>query len=152
MIVVCEGNPFLAIVHVLDILVNSRSCLEINSMLLMESVVSIQFQICRLIETQTATPPSEQQSETLGVNIGQSHWRWNRLMGGTMMKTKGAFIQVVDPEIKLEIIGQPFYVFTSDELRALAASLFSTISIEDRSRLPSLRKRTDNFPYRSGGK
>jgi len=117
-------------------------------MLLMESVVSIQFQICRLIETQTATPPSEQQSETLGVNIGQSHWRWNRLMDGAMMKAKGAFIQVVDPEIKLEII----YVFTSDELRALAASFFSTISIEDRSRLPSLRKRTDNFPYRSGGK
>ena len=108
-------------------------------------IVSIQFQICRLVETPITNP------DVFGNKTGQTQWRWNRLMDGAMIKTKGSCIQAVDPDIKLEKVGEPFYVFTTDELRALAAALFNTISMEERSRLPCLRKRTDNFPYRSGG-
>lgn len=40
------------------------------------------------------------------------------------------------------------YLFKADELRGLAASLFSSISQDERARIPTL-KRTDLFPYRS---
>ena len=60
-------------------------------------------------------------------------------------------MQVVDPPIIMEKVGEPCYVFTSDELQTLAASIFSSISVKYRGHLPSLHKQTDHFPYCSNG-
>jgi len=138
-LVVCENHIFLAIVLVNDIVFDLKSCLEIDTDLLTESVVTIQFQICQL--TELGYPGDEQITE----------WRWNRLMEHKVLKTRGAFIQVIDPTIVLETAGEPVYSFQSEELCILAASLLAFIPLEDRSRLPILNKHTDHFPYRSGG-
>jgi len=110
--------------------------------MLMEPTVTIQFQICQLVEMREEDPDS----------ISGTEWRWNRVMESKNLKTCGAFIQVIDPVILTEKIGEPIYSFRSADLRALGASLLGSISLEDRARLPSLRKWTSHFPYRSGGK
>jgi hypothetical protein len=72
-------------------------------------------------------------------------------MKSKVLKTHGAFIQVIDPTILTEKAGKPIYSFRSTDLRTLGASLLSSLSLEDCSRLPLLRKRTTHFPYHSGG-
>jgi hypothetical protein len=52
--------------------------------LLTEPIVTIQFQICQL--TEHGCPGDKQITE----------WRWNRLMEHKVLKTRGAFIQVID--------------------------------------------------------
>ena len=138
-VVTCEGHAFLAIAHICDILVDATSQLEIDVKLLMETIVTIQFQICDLVEI---VPSSESDS---------SQWRWTGHMEEGVLKTRGAFIQVVDPPVATEKVGEPRYLFNSEELRTIAASIFYTIPIEQRSLLPSLRKRSPRFPYRSRG-
>jgi hypothetical protein len=138
-LVVCESQIFLAIVLVNNIVFDSKSCLEIDTNLLTEPIVTIQFQICQL--TEHGCPGDEQITE----------WRWNRLMEHKVLKTRGVFIQVIDPTIVFETAGEPVYSFQSDELRILATSLLASIPLEDRSCLPILHNRTDHFPYRSGG-
>jgi hypothetical protein len=140
-IIICEGLPFLAVIHINDIVVDFKACVDIDVQMLMEPTVIIQFQICQLVEMGEENPDS----------IGGTQWRWNRVMEKNSLKTRGAFIQVIDPVILSEKIGEPIYSFQSADLRALGASLLSSISLEDRARLPLLRKRTSHFPYRSGG-
>ena len=139
-LVTCEANTFLAIIHVTDILVDSRSHLDIDLRLLSEPTVMIHFQICHLVEKSSAEAEED-----------RDEWRWNRKMESKVMKAKGSFIQVLNPLVVVEEIGEPVYSFQSDDLCLLAASLFASISPEDRPRLPLLKKRTAFFPYRSGG-
>ena len=68
-----------------------------------------------------------------------------------VFKMCGTFIQVIDPIVVTEHTGEAVYVFQSGDLHALAALLFSSMFLEDNARLPSLKKWTDQFPYRSGG-
>ena len=68
-----------------------------------------------------------------------------------VFKMCGTFIQVIDPIVVTECTGEAVYVFQSGYLHALAASLFSLMSLEDNAQLPSLQKWTDWFPYISGG-
>jgi len=73
-------------------------------------------------------------------------------MDGTAgLKAKGAFVQVLDPAIVTEKVGEPRYLFKSDELRFIAASIYYYIPLEQRHLLPALRGRSDHFPYRSYG-
>jgi hypothetical protein len=64
-----------------------------------------------------------------------------------IMKTKGSCIQVINPAVAVPQPNVALYFFHTDELRAISASLFSSILIEDRSHLPCLCKRTKTFPY-----
>ena len=89
--------------------------------------------------------------EDLG-DISGTEWRWNQVMESKILKTRGAFIQVIDPVVLTETIGEPIYSFRSADLQALGALILGSISLEDRARLPLLRKWTSHFPYRSGGK
>jgi len=144
-LVTCEGNTFLAIIHITDILVDSRSHLDIDLSLLFEPTVNLQFQICHFVEQ---TPQVNDASAIEDVE----EWRWNGKLDSKVMTVKGSFIQVLNPNIVVEKVGQPLYTFRTDDLRLLAASLFASISVEDRPRLPLLKKRTAAFPYRSGGR
>jgi hypothetical protein len=49
-IILCEGMPFLAIIHINDIIIDFKSCIDIDVKLLMEPTVAVQFQICQIIE------------------------------------------------------------------------------------------------------
>ena len=137
-IVQCEGQFFLAIVQVNEILFNTSPVLEISPQFLMEPMVAVQFQIYQIIETSQEDP-----------NIDGADWKWNRKLEPTVLKTAGSFIQVISPAIAIPKVNTPVYFFRTDELRAIAACLFSSVPAQDRCRLPRLRKRSSQFPYRT---
>lgn len=137
-IIQCEGHFFLAVVQINEICIDSLPILEINPRFLMEPTVTVQFQIYQVVEVSSDDP-----------DIDGADWKWNRLMERSVMKTKGSFIQVINPVVAIPEVNLPLYFFRTDELRAIAVSLFSSIPSQDKSRLPNLRKRTDQFPYRT---
>lgn len=136
----CEGNAFLAIVQVNDIIIDRVSVLEIRPDFLFESTVTIQFQIYQLLEITDPSDPDHNNAD----------WKWNRSMEKFVLKTQGSCIQVIDPAVSIRVSFEPVYLFKNDELRGLAASLFGSISAEERLRIPKV-KRSDCFPYRSQG-
>jgi hypothetical protein len=137
-IIQCEGRFFLAVVQINDICFDASSLLEISTRFLVEPAVTVQFQIIQVVETFGDDP-----------DINGADWKWNRNMEKAMMKTKGVFIQVISPAVAIPHINAPAYFFRTDELRAIAASLFSSIPLLERARLPNLRKRTSHFPYQT---
>ena len=134
----CEDRFFLAVVQINEIFFDTSSILEINPQFLMEPAITVQFQIFQVTEISKDDP-----------DIDGADWKWNQMMEKAIMKTKGSCIQVINPAVAVPQPNVALYFFHTDELRAISASLFSSISIEDRSRLPCLRKRTNTFPYRT---
>jgi hypothetical protein len=137
----CEGNIFLAIVQVNDISVDHTSVLEIRPQFLVESIIMVQFQIYQFMEITNPSDPDHNDAD----------WKWSRRMESQILKTPGSCIQVIDPAVSTRISFQPVYLFKTEELRGLAASLFSSISQEERLRISKV-KQSDSFPYRSQGK
>jgi hypothetical protein len=137
----CEGNIFLAIVQINDILIDNISVLEIGPAFLMEPVVTVQFQALQLIEIVDKVDD---------LDHNDADWKWNRKMERSIHKTRGSCIQVIDPDVSSRNPLEPVYLFNADELRALGASVIDSITEEERLRLPSV-KRSDFFPYRSRG-
>ena len=137
----CEGDIFLAIVEINDILIENKSVLEIGPAFLMEPVVTVQFQALQLIEIVDCVDD---------VDHKDADWKWNRKMEHSILKTRGSCIQVINPDVSSRIPLEPVYLFKADELRALAASMIDSITDEERLRLPTV-KRSDFFPYRSQG-
>lgn len=137
-VVQCEGQFFLAIIQINEILFDSSPLLEISPRFLMEPTVTIQFQIYQIVETSQHD-----------LDIDGADWKWNRRLERTVLKTAGSFIQVISPAIAVPEVNTPVYYFRTDELRALAACLFSSVQDQDRCRLPRLHKRSSHFPYRT---
>ncbi|KAH8997735.1 hypothetical protein EDB86DRAFT_3152472 [Lactarius hatsudake] len=137
-VVQCEGQFFLAIIQINEILFDTSPVLEISPRFLMEPAVTVQFQIYQIIETSKDDP-----------DVDSTDWKWNQKMERAVLKTKGSFIQVIDPAIAIPEANAPVYYFRTDELRAIAACLFSSVPVQDQGRLPRLPKRSDYFPYRT---
>ncbi|KAH9034598.1 hypothetical protein EDB85DRAFT_1863906 [Lactarius pseudohatsudake] len=137
-IVHCKGQFFLAIIQINDILFDASPVLEISPWFLMEPTVTVQFQIYQVVETSNDDP-----------DVDGADWKWNRKLEHAVLKMKGAFIQVISPAIAIPEVNVPVYFFRTDELRAIAASLFSSVPVHDRGRLPRLLKRSSHFPYRT---
>jgi hypothetical protein len=137
-IVQCEGRFFLAVVQINEICFDASSLLEINPRFLIEPAVTVQFQIFQVVEAFNDDP-----------DIDGADWKWNRWMENAVMKTKGSFIQAISPAVAIPKVNAPVYFFRTDELRAIAAALFSSIPLQDHPHIPNLRKRTNHFPYRT---
>ena len=95
--------------------------LEISPRFLVELTVAVQFQIYQIIETSQDDP-----------NIDSADWKWNRKLEPAVLKTAGSFIQVISPAIVIPEVNTPVYFFRTDELRAIAACLFSSVPAQDR--------------------
>jgi hypothetical protein len=134
-IIQCEGQFFLAIIQINKILFDTSPVLEISPRFLMEPAVTVQFQIYEVVET------SEDDLDVDGAD-----WKWNRRLEHAVLKTRGSFIQVISPAIAIPEVHAPVYYFRTDELRAITACLFSSVPVQDCSRLPCL-KRSTHFPY-----
>lgn len=134
-VVQCDGQFFLAVIQINEILVDTSPVLGIGARFLVEPTVTIQFQIYQVIETSQDDP-----------DVDSADWKWNRKLVCAVLKTTGPFIQVINPAITIPKINTPVYYFRTDELRAIAACLFSSIPICDRCRLPCL-KTSIHFPY-----
>lgn len=91
----------------------------------MEPTVTVQFQIYQIIEISQDDP-----------DVDGADWKWNRQLEHVVLKTTGAFIQVISPAIAVPEVNTPVYYFQMDELRAIAACLFSSVPAQDRCRLP----------------
>ncbi|KAI9431976.1 hypothetical protein H4582DRAFT_1821850 [Lactarius indigo] len=137
-IVNCEGQFFLAIIQINEILFDTSPVLEISPRFLMEPTVTVQFQIYQVVETSNDDP-----------DVDSADWKWNRKLEHPVLKTKGAFIQVISPAIAIPEVNTPIYFFRTDKLRAIAACLFSSVPVHDRGRLLRLLKRSSHFPYRT---
>ena len=137
-VVQCEGQFFLAIIQIIEILFDTSPVLEISPRFLMEPTVTVQFQIYQVIETSQDDP-----------DINGADWKWNRKLERAVLKTAGSFIQVVSLAIAIPEVNKPVYYFRTDELRAIAACLFTSVPVQDRCRLPRLPKRSIYFPYRT---
>jgi hypothetical protein len=116
-IIQCEGQFFLAVIQINEILFDTSPVLEISPRFLMEPAVTVQFQIYEVVET----------SED-NLDIDGADWKWNRRLECAVLKTRGSFIQVISPAITIPEVHAPVYYFRTDELRAIAACLFSSIS------------------------
>jgi hypothetical protein len=136
----CEGNIFLSIVQVTEICVDHESVLEIGPALLMEAIVKIQFQVYQMVEITDADDPDRNDAD----------WKWNLHLENQVLKTRGSNIQVIDPDVSTQLVGHGVYLFKTEELRGLAASLFGSLSQEDQLKIPTV-KHTEYFPYRSQG-
>ena len=97
----CEGNIFLAIVQVNEIIVDHLSVLEISPKLLVGPIVMIQFQVYQLIEVTDTNDP----------DYNDENWKWNWKMEKKVLKTKGSCIQVIDPSVSMCIPFEPIYLF-----------------------------------------
>jgi hypothetical protein len=137
-VVQCEGQYFLAVIQINEILFDTSPVLEISPRFLMEPAVTVQFQIYQVVETSKDDP-----------DVDGADWKWNRKLERAVLKTKGSFIQVINPAIAIPEVNVPVYYFRTDELRAFAASLFSSVPVQDRGRLPRVLKRSSHFPYRT---
>ncbi|KAH9032123.1 hypothetical protein EDB85DRAFT_1890789 [Lactarius pseudohatsudake] len=129
MIVNCEGQLFLAIIQINDILFDASPVLEISPRFLMEPMVTVQFQIYQVVKTSNDDP-----------DVDGADWKWNRKLERAVLKTKGTFIQVISPAIAIPEVNVPIYFFRTDEL---------SVPVHDRGRLPRLLKRSSHFPYRT---
>ncbi|KAH9020543.1 hypothetical protein EDB83DRAFT_2432480 [Lactarius deliciosus] len=137
-IVNCEGQLFLAIIQINNILFDASLVLEISPRFLMEPTVTVQFQIYQVVKTSNDDP-----------DVDGADWKWNQKLEHVVLKTKGTFIQVISPAIAIPEVNVPIYFFRTDELRAIAASLFSSVPVHDRGRFLHLLKRSSHFPYRT---
>ena len=137
-VVQCEGQFFLAIIQINNILFDTSPVLEISPRFLMEPTVTVQFQIYQVVETSQDDP-----------DVEGADWKWNRKLERGVLKTAGSLIQVISPAIAIPKINTPVYYFRTDELRAIAACLFSAVPVQDRCRLPRLVNRSSHFPYRT---
>ena len=97
----------------------------------------MKFQIYQIVETSQDDP-----------DVDGADWKWNRKLEHTVLKAAGSFIQVISPAIAIPEVNTPVYYFRTDELRAIAACLFSSVPTQDRCRLARL-KRSNQFPYRT---
>lgn len=102
----------------------------------MEPIVTIQFQVYQMVEI----------TEPDNADFNDANWKWNWRLEKHVLKTKGCCIQVIDPTVSTRAPFEPIYLFKTDELCGLAASLFNSISQDERARIPRL-KRSDFFPY-----
>jgi hypothetical protein len=100
MVVQCEGQFFLAIIQINEILFNSSPLLEISPQFLMEPTVTVQFQIYQIIETSLND-----------LDIDSTDWKWNQRLECSVLKTAGSFIQVISPAITIPEVSTPIYYF-----------------------------------------
>jgi len=75
----CEGNIFLAIVQINDILIDNVSVLEIGPAFLLEPVVTVQFQALQLIEIADCIDD---------IDRNDADWKWNRKMERSILKSQ----------------------------------------------------------------
>ncbi|KAN0132252.1 hypothetical protein V8E53_010018, partial [Lactarius tabidus] len=89
-VIQCQGQFFLAIIQINEILFDSSPLLKISPCFLMEPMVTVQFQIYQLVETSQHDP-----------DVDGANWKWNWKLEHLLLKTSGSFIQVISPAITI---------------------------------------------------
>ncbi|KAJ7512180.1 hypothetical protein B0H11DRAFT_1843949 [Mycena galericulata] len=138
-LVECEDRLFLAIGQVVNILFGAQATESIPISLLPDGGTKVSYQILRLSRASIEDDPST-----------VHNWRWSLSFESTFNDVPGALIHPLNPTISNRISGKPTYLFTSEELITLTATIFS--QTPGRHRGIPIFQRTERFPYRYNGK
>ena len=136
-LVKCNDLTFLALGHVTNIAVDHRSVPQIALELVAEKTVSLSIQLLRLAYLDPSSNPAG------------ADWEWTRKLD-TTLKLLGRFVETINPTVSTQTTGNPTYLFRSEELRLLAASLYARLSSGDALVLPVVNQ-SEYFPYRASG-
>ncbi|KAJ7700182.1 hypothetical protein B0H16DRAFT_1441414 [Mycena metata] len=135
----CEELMFLAIGLVSSIKFGAQETESIPLDLLPDGGTKVSYQILRLI---TAT--IEDDPTTL------HDWRWSGSDESSCTAVPGLLIHPLNPTVSNRTPGKPTYLFSSETLVTLGATVFSQVLSNDLDSLPEVQ-RTHAFPYRHHG-
>ncbi|KAJ7497923.1 hypothetical protein B0H11DRAFT_1801330, partial [Mycena galericulata] len=113
-LVECEDRLFLAIGQVVNILFGVQATESIPISLLPDGGTKVSYQILRLSRASVEDDPSTVHD-----------WRWSLSFESTFNDVPGVLIHPLNPTISNRISGKPTYLFASEELAMLTATIFS---------------------------
>ncbi|KAJ6527860.1 hypothetical protein DFH09DRAFT_1327969 [Mycena vulgaris] len=134
----CEDRIFLCLGEVNAIHLSSESLDSLGLDVLPEKTATVSFQFLKIIPATTID------------DLSNTHdWKSAGLLSQTL-KVPGRMVQPLDPRLSTAQIGNPHYLFESNSLRILTASLFEQLTPQNLLLVPAV---TSNkfFPYREGG-
>jgi hypothetical protein len=138
-LVKCNDLIFLALGQVTKIAVDNHSVSQISLDLIAEKPVTLSVQLLRLAHVDASS------------NSAAADWEWTRKLDTTHnLKLAGHLVEAINPTVSTESAGTPTYLFRSEELRLLAASLHTRLTIADNLALPVVNL-SEHFPYRASG-
>ncbi|KAJ7183908.1 hypothetical protein C8R46DRAFT_1309168 [Mycena filopes] len=123
----CEGQLFVCVGEVTNIIVNGKSVEELGLDLLQEQSVTVRFQIVRVV------PATQEDDPEL-----KKDWRAAGLVRNSLA-APGRLVLPINPALSTRVVREPYYLFESTVLRAFGARLFDMI--------PKFVP-TEQFPYR----
>ncbi|KAJ7153390.1 hypothetical protein C8R46DRAFT_1197422 [Mycena filopes] len=139
-IVKCEKLMFLAIGLVNGITFGTQDTESIALDLLPDGGTKISYQILRLVTATMEDDPT-----------AVHDWRWSGSFEATCSDVPGILIHPLNPTLSNRTPGKPTYLFSSDVLVTLGATVSSQADSADLQLAPVV-KRTEKFPYRHNGK
>jgi hypothetical protein len=140
-LVQCEGDVFLAIGQVNTIILGSRSLDSIVLDLLCDSATKISYQIFQLAPTNSTDEPN-----------GEYDWKWSLgFESRSIHDVPGHLIHPLNPTVSNRVPGKPTYLFSSNILITVAASIDSHLIPIYYNAIPEI-PRSETFPYRHAGK
>ncbi|KAJ7246639.1 hypothetical protein C8J57DRAFT_1081377 [Mycena rebaudengoi] len=138
-LVTCEEQIFLAVGQVNRIVLGSEDTDSVALNLLYDAGTKISFQILRLL-------PATKEDDSNGLH----DWRWSLSLESACSNVPGIFIQPLNPTVSNRVVGSPSYLFSSEVLVHVAASINTRLVSNDLASLPDVL-RTEWFPYRHAG-
>ena len=78
----------------------------------------------------------------------QHDWVWSLKMETRCENVGGRLIHPLNPTVSVQVPGQPTYLFASNILLTIAATIHGELNPSDCHLLPVI-KRSDKFPYRN---
>ncbi|KZS88742.1 hypothetical protein SISNIDRAFT_469824 [Sistotremastrum niveocremeum HHB9708] len=131
-------NVFLAVGEVLTIKQANKRMDSIQTDRLKDRTITLTLRIMHLsLRTQDAQTASGNQAD----------WEWKRTHGDTIT-VPARLCQLINPPVESSAGRPPTFIFQSDELRSVAASLYDSLSREDWAQIPTVSE-DPNFPYRN---
>ncbi|KAJ7191493.1 hypothetical protein GGX14DRAFT_381107, partial [Mycena pura] len=134
----CEGRFFLCIGEVNAIHLESESMDSLGLDVLPERTVTVSIQFLKVIPATTADDASNKHDWKSAGVLEQS------------LKIPGKFIQPLNPSGSTQDIGRSCYLFESNALRILAASLFEQMTPQNQLLVATVTS-TQFYPYRERG-
>ena len=134
-LVICEEKLFLCIAEVNGLLLDSQMVDFLPFSILSEKISQVSYQALRLIPASFSDDPT-----------GKNDWRTSSLFS-LSATVPGTLVQPINPAVASHNPCDPFFLFDSSVLMAIAANLRDRVLRGHRKAIPHF-KPTDYFPYR----
>jgi hypothetical protein len=136
----CEGDCFLAVAQVNNIILGSRVADSILLDLLADPGTKISYQIRHLV-----APDSEDEPDA------KHDWKWSLgFESKSIFNVPGHLIYPLNPTVSNQVASHPTYLFSSEVLITVAAAIDGQLAVNQWANIPSVQ-RSELFPYQSAG-